>query len=143
MSRFLTTDAATSARLGRVRQRNTTLESEVGRLLRTLGLHYRLQNRDLPGSPDFANRSRHWAVFVHGCFWHAHRGCPRATIPKRNREFWAEKLERNRVRDAKVVADLEALGFRVATVWGCEVERNPEATSRALSEFLLLDARET
>lgn len=142
MSHAAETDPATSARLGRIRQKGTALELEVGRLLRSLGAHYRLQNRDLPGSPDFANRKQGWAIFAHGCFWHAHPGCSRATIPKRNHEFWAAKLARNRERDAEVVAALEATGFRVLTVWACEVERRPDATASALALFLASDGRE-
>jgi DNA mismatch endonuclease Vsr len=137
------TDAATSARLGRVRQKGTSLELEVGRLLRSIGVRYRLQNRDLPGSPDFANRKQRWAVFAHGCFWHAHPGCARATIPKRNHEFWATKLARNRQRDAEVVAALEAEGFRVLTIWACEVERDSDSARRALEVFLRSGPQET
>ncbi len=143
MTRAPTTDPATSARLGRIRQKGTSLELEVGRMLRTLGVHYRLQNRNLPGSPDFANRKQRWAVFAHGCFWHAHPGCPRATIPKRNHEFWADKLARNRERDAEVVAALESRGFRVLTIWACEVERNRESARRALAAFMTSGSLET
>lgn len=102
-------------------------------ILRTLGVAYRLQNRDLPGSPDFANRKNRWAVFAHGCFWHAHPGCPRATIPKNNREFWADKLEKNRERDARVLAELETKGFRVLVVWACELDREAERVAESLA----------
>lgn len=79
--------------MSRVRQRGTKAERSVAAVLRDLGLNYRLNVRSLPGSPDFANRAGRWVIFVHGCFWHQHRGCPRATVPKRNREFWSEKFE--------------------------------------------------
>jgi len=61
-------------------------------------------------------------VFVNGCFWHGHEGCPRATLPKRNREFWAEKIASNQARDKAKEAALVKLGFVVATVWECEIE---------------------
>lgn len=118
----LRTDPKTSARLGRVRQRDTVPEVEVRRALHKLGHRFRIRNRDLPGSPDVANRSRRWAVFVHGCFWHRHPGCRRATTPKRNADFWADKFRGNQKRDARVQAELRRLGFDVIVVWECESE---------------------
>lgn len=116
----LVVDAATSRRLARVRRRDTEPEIAVRKALHKSGFRYRVHNRDLPGSPDVANRSRGWAVFVHGCYWHHHRGCPRATVPKRNREFWLAKFAANRERDQRKTAELESLGYRVFTVWECE-----------------------
>lgn len=104
------------------RQRDTEPEILVRRLLHGLGHRFRVTNRDLPGSPDIANRAKKWAVFVNGCYWHAHEGCARHTIPKRNREFWLEKFEANRARDRRAVAQLEELGYKVVTVWECETE---------------------
>jgi DNA mismatch endonuclease, patch repair protein len=92
-------------------------------VLRELGLSYRLKNRDLPGSPDVANRRAGWAVFVHGCFWHRHTGCVKATVPKRNRAFWLAKLVANRRRDTRAVRTLRRLGYHTVTVWECELER--------------------
>ncbi|MBK7831962.1 MAG: DNA mismatch endonuclease Vsr [Gemmatimonadetes bacterium] len=119
--RKLVTDPETSKRLSRIPQRDTGPEVVVRRLLHALGLRFRVRNRDLPGSPDIANRTRRWAVFVHGCFWHAHTGCPKATTPKRNREFWEAKLAANRARDQRAVAQLRDAGWRVETVWECEL----------------------
>ena len=81
-----------SALLARVKQKKTRPEEEVARRLRDLGLAYRRNVRTLPGSPDFANRSRGWAIFVNGCFWHHHTGCRRAGVPKHNRAFWQAKF---------------------------------------------------
>ena len=117
----LLVDPATSARLAKQRQRDTSAEMLVRRAVRALGLRYRVRNRDLPGSPDIANRARRWAVFVHGCYWHSHRGCARATVPKRNREFWVAKFEANRNRDKRAVSELRARGYRVVTLWECEL----------------------
>ena len=108
--------------MSRQRQKDTKPEILVRRLLHRLGHRFRVGNRDLPGSPDAANRSRRWAVFVHGCYWHAHEGCPRHTIPKRNREFWMEKFRANRERDQRVAGELEADGYTVLTVWECETQ---------------------
>ncbi|MEO8381331.1 MAG: very short patch repair endonuclease [Acidobacteriota bacterium] len=113
-------DAITSARLANVRQHGTSAELSVRRYLHQLGHRYRVHNRDLPGSPDIANRSRKWVVFVHGCFWHRHAGCRRATTPTRNRQFWLEKFEANVGRDARVQRKLRRSGWRVIVVWECE-----------------------
>ena len=118
----LVVDAETSARLGRIRQHGTAAELTVRKLLHALGHRFRVHNRDLPGSPDVANRSRNWAVFVHGCFWHRHANCKRTTTPSRNREFWLRKFDANVARDARVQAALRKQGYRVLVVWECETE---------------------
>lgn len=131
----LKTDPETSARLARVRQHDTKPELAVRRLVTRLGRRYRVSNRDLPGSPDLANRRRRWAIFVHGCFWHDHRGCALATKPKRNAEFWAAKLAKNRERDQLAVDDLTRHGFRVLVIWECWT-REPPVVEAQLSGFL-------
>jgi DNA mismatch endonuclease, patch repair protein len=103
-----------------VRQRGTMPELAVRRAATAAGLRYTLSNRDLPGSPDLANRARRYAVFVHGCFWHRHSGCRRTTTPARNHGFWMEKFAANVARDRRVVRALRALGYAVVTVWECE-----------------------
>lgn len=115
------TDLKTSERMGRIRQRDTAPEMLVRRTAASVGLHYRTRNRDLPGSPDLANRRRRWAIFVHGCYWHCHAGCARATIPKTNRAYWLAKFERNRARDANAQRSLLGLGYSVVVIWECEV----------------------
>ena len=114
-------DPDTLRRMRTQRQKDTRAEVLVRSLLHRLGHRLRTRNRDLPGSPDAANRSRKWAVFVHGCYWHAHEGCPRHTLPRRNREFWEEKFAANRARDARVAEELRERGYAVVTVWECEV----------------------
>jgi DNA mismatch endonuclease, patch repair protein len=99
-------------------------------LLRSAGFCFRRNVRSLPGSPDFANKSRRLAVFVNGCFWHHHKGCPRATIPKRNRSFWIEKLATNRKRDARKIRQLRAMGYRVLLLWECQLEIDAGARRR-------------
>lgn len=115
-----TTDAATSARMGRVRQRDTDPEIRIRRFVTAMGFRYRTSNKDLPGSPDLANRAKKWALFVHGCFWHHHLGCSAATVPKSNRDFWEAKFLANRDRDARVRTELETKGFTVMTIWECQ-----------------------
>ena len=118
-------DAGRSALMSRVRQAGTAPEIAVAVLLRKIGVSSRLNMRTLPGSPDFANRRRKWAIFVHGCFWHQHRGCSKATRPKANASFWDEKFVANRRRDAAAIRALRKKGFKVVVIWECET-RNPE-----------------
>lgn len=106
--------------MARVRQRGTGAELRVASRLRSDGHAYRRNVRKLPGTPDFANRSRRWAIFVNGCYWHHHKGCRRATIPTANRDFWLEKFQTNRRRDARAVRELRRMGFKVIIVWECE-----------------------
>lgn len=133
-------DAATSARMGRIRQKDTKIEALVGKVLRDAGLHYRKNVRRLPGSPDFANRSKRWAIFVNGCFWHHHTGCRKATVPKTNREFWLSKFMANRSRDARAIARLRADGYDVVLVWECEVDRIRQKLTKVL-EARRIDSR--
>ena len=135
MKRPAAKDEKRSALMGRVRQRGTAAELVVGAVLRSLGSSYRLNVRSLPGSPDFANITRKWAVFVHGCFWHQHPGCGRATVPRNNRAFWREKFAANRARDGRAVRTLRRSGFRVVVVWECETA-NTASISRRLSKIL-------
>jgi DNA mismatch endonuclease (patch repair protein) len=129
-------DAATSARLGRIRQRDTSAERAVRRILYAAGFRYRMSNRDLPGSPDVASRRGRWAVFVHGCFWHHHEKCVRATIPRNNRAFWLDKFAANAARDARVTLELRQRGWVSVVVWECEIERDPERVRRDLLRAL-------
>lgn len=103
-----------------IRRHGTRPELLVRRFLSSHGIRYRCNGRGLPGSPDLVNRTKGWAVFVHGCFWHGHQGCPRATTPKRNRAFWIAKIQANKRRDAKKEAALRRAGLSVRIVWECD-----------------------
>lgn len=132
------TDAATSARLSRVRRTDTKAERVVRSALVKAGLLARGRGRGLPGSPDIANRADKWAVFVNGCFWHGHQGCRRATIPKHNRGFWEAKFRSNRRRDLRVSSALRRAGWTVLTVWECRALRPDmlEAEVRRILNYL-------
>ena len=111
-----------SAVMRRVRAKDTTPERTVRRLLTRLGARYRLHRGDLPGKPDIVMPGRRLVLFVHGCFWHGH-DCPRgARVPKANRDYWTAKVARNRARDESAREALTALGWRVETVWECELK---------------------
>lgn len=130
----LETDPGTRARMSRQRRKSTDPERRVRSCLYAMGVRYRLHVRGLPGSPDIANQRRRWAIFVHGCYWHHHAGCARATIPQRNRPFWEAKFAANRKRDARKVGELEALGYRVLVIWECET-RDSDSLSDKVQLF--------
>ena len=110
-----------SAVMRRVKGRDTAPELRVRRMLRTAGIGYRLGGCGLPGRPDVVMKGRKLALFVHGCFWHGH-DCPRGERkPQTNADYWRNKIERNRARDARVAAALTAEGWRVMTVWECRL----------------------
>ena len=118
-----------------VRGRNTKPEMVVRRLLHSMGYRYRLHSKDLPGNPDIVFRSRRKANFVHGCFWHRHRGCPKTTTPKTRTDFWSEKFDRNVERDRLVEQRLVQMGWRSLVVWECET-RSLESLASKLRAFL-------
>jgi DNA mismatch endonuclease (patch repair protein) len=107
--------------MARVRTSGTDLEIACRRALRLIGVGYRLGGWKLPGSPDIVLPGRRLAVFVHGCFWHAH-DCTLGGPPKVSTEFWAAKRRANRARDRRVEDELRAQGWTVLVVWGCDVK---------------------
>jgi DNA mismatch endonuclease (patch repair protein) len=123
-----------SQMMARIRSRDTKPEILTRATVHALGIRFRKHVANLPGNPDLANKRRKWAIFVHGCFWHSHPGCKLASDPKSNREYWVEKLKRNRLRDASKIATLKADGFDVLVVWECDV-RNGVRLRRALRRF--------
>ena len=104
----------------KVRVRGTEPEIAVRRMLHSLGIRFRVRPTRLPGRPDITNLSKGWCIFVHGCFWHGHE-CKRGSLPKTNRSFWQRKILGNRKRDVLVEQELRSRGFRVLTVWQCEL----------------------
>lgn len=124
-----------SAVMRRVKGRNTTPELKVRRSLTALGVRYRLHRKDLPGKPDIVMVGRRLVIFVHGCFWHGHDCARGARVPKANRDYWLGKVGRNRERDGVSRAALEAAGWRVETIWECEMK--DEAALKGRLEGLL------
>lgn len=108
--------------MARIRRANTKPEMTVRRVLHGLGYRFRLQLSGVPGRPDIAFPKRKKAIFVHGCFWHAHENCPACRIPKTRPDFWAAKLARNRERDTRLLAAARDTGWDCLVVWECEVE---------------------
>lgn len=120
----------------RIRKRDTKPELVVRRLAHALGFRFRLHRCDLPGTPDLVLPRHRSVIFVHGCFWHQHRGCRLARQPKTRLEYWLPKLARNVERDLRTRNALEAAGWRCLVVWECET-RDGEALRGILRRFLL------
>ncbi|MEO1243500.1 MAG: very short patch repair endonuclease [Pseudomonadota bacterium] len=105
-----------------VKARDTKPELALRKTLHALGYRYRLNVKNLPGKPDLVFPKHRAVIFVHGCFWHGH-DCKRgARVPKSNTAYWLEKITRNKIRDKKSAAELKKLGWRVITVWECEIK---------------------
>ncbi|THD74596.1 MAG: DNA mismatch endonuclease Vsr [Phenylobacterium sp.] len=119
----------------RVKGRDTTPELIVRKALTALGARYRLHRKDLPGSPDVVLPGRRLALFVHGCFWHGHDCARGARVPKANRDYWVGKVGRNRARDEASRAALAVQGWRVETLWECEL-KDAAALERRLRDLL-------
>ena len=110
-----------SRAMSHVRGTETELERVVRSELHRNGFRFRKNVKELPGRPDIVLPKYKAVVFVHGCFWHGHKGCPPAKLPDANATFWREKIAANVERDCRQVQALRQLGWRVCVVWGCSV----------------------
>lgn len=115
------TEAMRSEVMSRVRSKDTRPEMVVRRLVHQAGFRYRLHVAHLPGRPDLVFKGRMKVIFVHGCFWHSHRECRHARIPKSRTDFWLAKLDANRLRDERNLRHLINTGWEVLVVWECEL----------------------
>lgn len=118
-----------------VRRADTKPEMVVRRSLHALGLRFRLHRKDLPGTPDVVLVKYRTAIFVHGCFWHRHRGCSKTTTPKKRAKFWATKFRQNVFRDGRNGDLLRKRGWSVLTIWECETERPAELVAKLVAAF--------
>lgn len=116
-----------------IRPKNTRPELAVRKILTAMGYRYRLHRKDIPGCPDIAFIGMKKAIFVNGCFWHSHNNCPIAHIP--NSAYWRKKLASNKVRDKKVIASLDSIGWKTITLWECELQ-DERCVRKALVKFL-------
>lgn len=113
-----------SFNMSRIRGKNTKPEEVVAKYLFSQGFRYRRNVRNLPGTPDIVMKKYKTVIFVNGCFWHAHEGCKYFVLPDNNKEFREEKLFRNRERDFVKKIQLEKLGWKVITIWECELKKD-------------------
>jgi len=121
--------------MSRIRSKNTKPEIIVRSLLHHMGYRFRIHRRDLPGTPDIVLPKYNAVIFVHGCFWHRHPGCPYAYTPKSRVEFWEKKFSDAVRRDKQALHELKELGWKVLVVWECET-KNLESLQQNLQAFL-------
>ncbi|WP_286222688.1 very short patch repair endonuclease [Marinobacter apostichopi] len=111
-----------SRNMAAIKGKNTKPEIWLRKELFKIGFRYRLHRKDLPGKPDIVLPKYRAVIFVHGCFWHGHQGCPLFRIPSTRTEFWKEKISSNRHRDSRNIAKLHELGWRVLELWECSIK---------------------
>lgn len=133
------TDRLTSGQrselMSRIRSRDTQPERLVRSALHAAGLRFRLHRADLPGRPDIVLPKYRTLVFVHGCFWHRHKGCALAYMPKSRQDFWRTKFESNQRRDLLAARKLRASGWKVLTIWECQL-RSSSVRESALAALV-------
>ena len=107
--------------MSRIQSRDTKPEKAVRSILHGLGYRFRLHRKNLPGNPDIVLPRYNSVIFVHGCFWHRHKDCKNASVPKTKKTFWGKKFKANIERDMKVKKELKSDGWRVLVIWECEL----------------------
>ena len=118
--------------MSQIKGKNTKPEIRVRKTLHQMGYRFRLHRRDLPGCPDIVLPRNRTAIFVHGCYWHRHKGCSCAYTPKTRIAFWTKKFVENVARDHRRQAELRELGWRVQVVWECQTTDRDVLTRRLL-----------
>jgi DNA mismatch endonuclease, patch repair protein len=118
-----------------IKSEDTMPELLVRRLAHQMGYRFRLHRKDLPGKPDLVFPGMHKVIFVHGCFWHGHDCARGARVPKINRDYWRNKIERNRRRDQQALLALKTSGWEATVLWECEL-RDQKPLQRRLRKFL-------
>lgn len=111
-----------SAIMAGIKGKNTKPEMAVRKQVFAAGFRYRLHARNLPGTPDLVLTRYKVVVFVHGCFWHGHK-CLNGKLPETNRDFWQKKFARNIKNDQRATRALRAKGWKVVTIWECQLEK--------------------
>lgn len=116
------TRAQRSYNMSRIKGKDTKPEILVRKYLHKQGFRFRLHDKKLPGKPDIVLPKYKTVVFVHGCFWHGHKGCKYFVVPKTRTKWWLEKIEGNKSRDKKAFKELKKIGLRVIEVWECKLK---------------------
>ena len=122
--------------MGRIKGKDTKPEILVRSLLHKAGFRFRVNDNKLPGKPDIVFPKYHTIIFVHGCFWHRHNKCKYAYTPKTRIDFWKNKFNENMLRDKLVVKKLKTKGWKVHTIWECEIEKNIQKVIQSLKMLL-------
>lgn len=122
--------------MSRIRGKDTRPETVVRKYLYSQGVRYRIHAK-LPGKPDIVIGKRKLAIFINGCFWHAHQNCKDFRWPKTHDEFWRAKIEGNAQRDKKNYAQLREDGWKMLIIWECDVKRNKEKSLKLILASIL------
>ena len=109
----------------RIRSKHTKPELIIRSLLHRSGFRFRLNDKNLPGSPDIVLSKYNTVIFVHGCFWHRHTNCSKATMPSTNTDYWQKKFDRNITRDIEIKVALQNLEWNVIVLWECDIMNDP------------------
>jgi DNA mismatch endonuclease, patch repair protein len=125
-----------SANMRQIRSKDTKPELLLRQMLHRKGYRFRLHRKDLPGKPDLVFPARRKVIFVHGCFWHQHSECREGRVPGSRREYWEPKLLRNQQRDVLAEISLQEQGWKVLTVWECELTKSLTGAFERVTEFL-------
>ena len=122
--------------MSQVRSKDTSIEVKVRKYLFREGFRFRKNDEKLPGKPDVVLPKYRTVIFVHGCFWHRHEGCKRASMPATRVEFWKTKFNKNVENDSKNLLLLSDLGWHVIVLWECEIKKDFEdVMKRVVSEL--------
>lgn len=124
--------------MSHIRGKDTKPEIKVRQWLWRHGYRYRLNVKDIPGKPDIVMRKYNTVIFINGCFWHGHEGCPKFVIPKSNIEFWESKIRRNQERDRKNYELLRGQGWQVIVIWECRLSLSSIEQTMTEAERLIL-----
>lgn len=127
--------ATRSYNMSQIKSKHTKLEDTVCKYLFSKGFRYRKNDKRYPGKPDIVLPKYRTIIFVNGCFWHKHEGCRYFVVPKTNTEFWMNKINRNVERDKENISKLESDGWKVITVWECELK--PKIREETLKRLIV------
>lgn len=118
--------------MSRIRSSDTAVEKKVRQYLFSQGYRFRKNDKRYPGKPDIVLPKYKVVIFVHGCFWHRHPGCKRATTPKSNTAYWNAKFQKNVQNDILHYEQLKSAGWDVIVLWECDINNRFEETMIAL-----------
>jgi DNA mismatch endonuclease (patch repair protein) len=113
-----------SYNMSRIRSKDTKPEILVRKFLFSKGYRYKLHDKNLPGKPDIVLPKYKTVIFIHGCFWHGHKGCKYYVVPKTRTKWWVTKINGNIVNDKRKKASVKKLGWKVITIWECQLKIN-------------------
>jgi len=125
-----------SSNMSKIKSINTLPEIKIRKALWKMGYRYRLYYKKLPGKPDIVIVNQKIVIFIHGCFWHRHRNCIEASRPKTNSAYWEEKLLKNVERDKKYRKEIKKLGWKIITIWECNINKEIEKNILMLKKLL-------